>query len=387
MNETAGPARVLVVDDAPQYRDVIRRILTARGYDVRTASSGDEALESMAAAPPDVVLLDVVMPGLDGFEVCRRIKANPLTRLVPVVLVTGLQGKDERIRGIEVGADDFLAKPPDWQELLARVQALVRLKRYTDGLDSAESVIMSLAMTIEIRDPYTEGHCQRLANYASSLGESLGLPAKDMEALYLGGFLHDLGKIAIPDSILLKPGALTESEFDLVKQHPIVGERLCTGLRSLRPVQPIIRHHHEHLDGSGYPDGLIGVQVPLLAQILSIVDVYDALTTPRPYRAAGSHDASCAQLADEARRNWRDPDLVQAFIAMDARRVLAKPENDSMLRMRFGLEARWVHDGAAKLETAVTGPRRFLDWAARDRGSVGARVDDRLPVEPQEAAG
>jgi putative two-component system response regulator len=340
MHDTPDPARVLVVDDSASYTDLLTRMLTRQGFDVRVASSGDRALADIAANQPDVVLLDVMMPGFDGFETCRRIKANPETRMTPVVLVTGLDSRDSRIRGIEVGADDLMIKPPDWQELTARVRALVRLKRYTDNLESAESVMLSLAMTIELRDPYTEGHCQRLANYATALGERLGLADEDLQTLYQGGFLHDLGKVGIPDAILLKPGALADWELGLIRQHPVVGERLCDGLRSMRRVRPIIRHHHERRDGSGYPDGLSGDDIPLLAQIMSVVDVYDALTTERAYKGALSHDAACAVLRAEVRNSWWNRDLVDEFIGMDLRRLVPCRENDAMLQLRFSLESR-----------------------------------------------
>jgi putative two-component system response regulator len=339
MNAAIRAGHVLVVDDLPRNTQLFTRILTEHGFDVRSAHSGEAALAAIEADQPDVVLLDVMMPGIDGFEVCRRIKGDPDTRLVPVVLVTGLQGRNDRIRGVEVGADGFLAKPPDWRELTARVQSLVRLKRYTDHLESAESVIMSLAMTIEIRDPYTEGHCQRLANYATALGERLGLRQAELETLYLGGFLHDLGKIGIPDGVLLKPARLTDAEFILVKQHPIVGARLCEGLRSLRAVQPIIRSHHERLDGSGYPDGLTGDAIPLLAQIMAIGDIYDALTTPRPYKSALPNDEAKKILSDEVARGWRSAELVNQFISMEGLADTACRENDRMLRLRFSLGA------------------------------------------------
>jgi putative two-component system response regulator len=330
--------RVMVVDDQKANTDLFTRILSADGFDVIGASNGEDALSAVASGRPDVVLLDAMMPGLDGFETCRRLKSNPDSRLLPVLLVTALRGRDDRIRAVEVGADGFVAKPPDWQELTARVQSLVRLKRYTDDLESAESVILSLAMTIEVRDPYTEGHCQRLANYATALGERLGLPNEDLEALYRGGFLHDLGKIGIPDGILLKPGPLTEGEFEVVKQHPVVGAKLCEGLRTLHRALPIIRSHHERLDGSGYPDGLAGDAVPLLAQILSIVDVYDALTTPRPYKLALSRAEASDTLLVEVRRGWRSLDLVQEFLALDRLGPSPFHGSDSMLRSRFSFQ-------------------------------------------------
>jgi putative two-component system response regulator len=190
----------------------------------------------------------------------------------------------------------------------------VRLKKYTDDLDSAESVILSLALTVEARDPYTQGHCERLAGYAVSLGQRLGLSEEDLAALHRGGYLHDIGKIAIPDSILLKPGPLTKEEFTRMKQHPVIGDRLCGNLRALHRVRPIVRYHHERLDGSGYPEGLAGDAVPLLAQIIAVVDVFDALTTPRPYASVRSPQEAHEELRREARRGWRDPRIVAEFV-------------------------------------------------------------------------
>jgi putative two-component system response regulator len=255
-------------------------------------------------------------PGIDGFEVCRRIKQNPATRLTPVVMVTGLDERKDRIDGINAGADDFIVKPFDSQELRARVQSLIKLKRYTDDLESAESVIMSLALTVEARDVYTEGHCKRLAAYATALGEALHLSAEDLAALHRGGYLHDVGKIGIPDAVLLKPSRLTPDEFALMKDHTVIGERLCGNLRSLGLVRGIVRHHHERLDGSGYPDGLRGDHVPLLAQIVGIADVYDAVTSTRPYRAAGPAERGYEELLGDVAAGARRCDLVEAFIAL-----------------------------------------------------------------------
>ena len=200
-------------------------------------------------------------------------------------------------------------------ELKARVRSLMQLKHFTDELDSAEVVLKSLALMIEARDAYTQGHCERLARYATRLGERLGLPPEDLLALAKGGYFHDIGKIAIPDCILLKPGPLTPEEFEKMKEHPVIGERLCGDLRALHHVRPIVRHHHERQDGSGYPDGLKGDEVPLLAQIIGIVDVYDAITTTRPYRAALSPETAIAALREEVARGWRRDELVETFIA------------------------------------------------------------------------
>ena len=220
------------------------------------------------------------------------------------------------VSGIRAGADDFISKPFNAAELSARVRSLVRIKRYTDELDTAEAVILSLAMTVEARDRHTEGHCQRLAASATALGRHLGLDDEDLAALRRGGILHDLGKVGIPDAILLKNGPLTPSEYDVMKQHTIIGDRLCGELRTLSQVRPIVRHHHEHFDGSGYPDGLRGEEIPLLAQIVAIADVFDALTSVRPYKAALPPDRACAELVIEAKRGWHQRQLVDAFITL-----------------------------------------------------------------------
>ena len=312
----ASEACVLVVDDEAENRILVRRALQRAGYRISEAASGDEALAAIAAQPPDLVLLDVAMPGPDGFAVCRSIKDNPMTRFVPVVLVTGMHSREHKIRGIQAGADDFLLKPFDPEELMARTHSLIRLKRSTDDLDSAQSVIRSLALTIEARDPYTDGHCQRLAKYSTLLGLELGVSTEELSALEQGGYLHDVGKVGIADAVLQKIGPLTASEYELMKTHTIIGDRLCGELRSLRLVRAIVRHHHEKLDGSGYPDGLRGDEVPLLAQIVSIADLYDAVTTSRPYRPAQSAVHACDELLKEARLGLRRTDLVEAFVRL-----------------------------------------------------------------------
>ena len=311
-SRTSG--KILVVDDEPANVEVFSRLMTRLGYDVQAATTGELALEAVARDRPDLVLLDVNMPGIDGFEVCRRLKADRATRLIPILMVTTLTASDDRVRGIEAGADDFLAKPPVLAELEARVRSLIRLKHYTDELDSAEAVILSLGLTIEARDPNTNGHCQRLAEYAMALGTRLGLDADRLVALNRGAFLHDVGKVGIPDAVLLKPGRLTAAEYTLMQQHTIIGDNLCSELRLLEEVRPIVRHHHERPDGSGYPDQLKGEQIPLLARILSVVDVYDALTTERPYKLAFSREHAVSELRSEAAKNWKVPALVEEFV-------------------------------------------------------------------------
>ena len=325
------PAHILVVDDLEPNRRALEALLERDGHRVTVAEDGAQALDAVKLDRPDLVLLDIVMPEVDGYEVCRQLKTDPATRLIPVVLVTGLTDTDSRIRGLEAGADDFMAKPFIVPEMRARVSSLLRIKRYTDALDSAESVILSLAMTIEARDRATDGHCQRLAQYAVALGAKLGLPASDLEALRIGGYLHDIGKVGIPDRILLKNGQLTPDEYEQVKEHAVIGDRLCAELNLLRPVRPIVRHHHERLDGSGYPDGLVGDTVPLLAQVMGVVDVFDAVTTPRPYKAARSFDEAFRILRDEVRLGWRRADLVETFIALLTDRGMMSRSSDTVM--------------------------------------------------------
>src|SRR5712671_1333515 len=279
---------VLVADDQAANRDLLEELLTAQGCKVITVPDGAAALEELTRIQFDLVLLDVMMPHLNGFAVCEQIKANPDTYLIPVILIKALSDRQDRIEGIKVGADDFLSRPVDRTELLARVRSLLKLKQRTDELERAESVLFTLARSIEGKDPYTHGHCERLSEYSARLGEHLGLAEEQIVALRRAGIVHDVGKIAIPDAILLKPGRLTPEEWTLIREHSVIGERICAPLKSFRHVLPIIRHHHEKRDGSGYPDGLRGDAIPVTARVLQIVDVYDALTTDRPYKKAFS---------------------------------------------------------------------------------------------------
>jgi putative two-component system response regulator len=308
--------RILIVDDEFGARTALAALLRREGWDVKDASDGATALELCATFRPDLILLDILMPGMSGFEVCRRIKATPETRLTPVVLITGLSNTEDRIEGINAGADDFLSKPIDFNELLARTRSLLRLKQFTDELENAESVLFSLARSIEARDPYTLGHCERLAEVSARLGERLGLPEEEITALRRAGIVHDIGKVVVPDSILLKQGPLSKDETEIMHRHPVVGERICSPLRTFRLVLPIIRHHHERHDGSGYPDGLRGDEIPLTAAILQLADVYDALTTDRPYRPASAPEEALGIMDKECALGWWNRNLLDEFRVM-----------------------------------------------------------------------
>ena len=308
--------KILIVDDESGARAALEFLLRREGFEVRDAADGPTAIQECAAFRPDLILLDIMMPGMNGFEVCRHIKATPETRLTPVVLVTGLTTTEDRITGINAGADDFLSKPIDLNELLARTRSLLRLKQYTDELENAEAVLFSLAHSIEARDPYTHGHCERLAEMSARMGERLGVPEEQIKALRRAGVVHDIGKVAVPDSILLKPGPLTSDETKVMQKHPVVGERICAPLKTFRLVLPIIRHHHEKHDGTGYPDQLQGEEIPLTARILQLSDVYDALTTDRPYKVAFTPEVALDLMGEEAERGWWDRELFEAFREM-----------------------------------------------------------------------
>src|ERR1700720_3526682 len=304
---------VLVADDQAANRELLEELLTAQGCKVIAVPDGAAAIEQLTRTQVDLVLLDVMMPHLNGFQVCEKIKNNADTYLIPVIMITALSDKQDRLEGIKVGADDFLTRPVDRTELLARVRSLLKLKQRTDELERAESVLFSLARGIEGKDPYTHGHCERLAEYSARLGEQLGLSEDQITALRRAGIVHDVGKIAVPDAILLKPGRLTPDEWTIIREHSLVGERICAPLKSFRFVLPIIRHHHEKLDGSGYPDGLRGDNIPMTARVLQVVDVYDALTTDRPYKKAFSITDALQTMKQEVGKGWWDPHVFDEF--------------------------------------------------------------------------
>ncbi len=305
-------AVVVVVDDGAANRELIRAYLAGIDCELRLAENGPCALAAIEAEPPDLVLLDVQMPGMDGYEVCRRIKAMPRGRLLPVVMITALNQTDDRVAALEAGADDFMTKPVERVELVARVRSALRLKALYNTLDSAEHVIFSLAAAVEAKDVFTERHTQRVGESARHVGKSLGLPDFALDALYRGGIIHDIGKIGVPDAILLKPGPLDDLELARMQDHVIVGESIVKPLRSGMSLLPIIRHHHERFDGRGYPDRLRGTEIPRMARIVAVCDAYDALVNDRPYRPRRSTDSALAILFDGAGSQW-DPEVVDVF--------------------------------------------------------------------------
>jgi putative two-component system response regulator len=307
---------IVVADDNEIVREPLAELLRSNGYRVIAVENGKQAFHAACSHPVDLVLLDVMMPGPSSFSVCRAIKARPETRFLPVVLITGIACAEDRVRGIEAGADDFLHMPVKQEQLLARVRSLVRVKRYTDELENAETVLCILARSIEAKDPYTEGHCDRLSRSVVSLAEKVGLSRDVCNDLRRSGIVHDIGKVAVPEFVLLKPGPLDAGERSIMERHTTVGERICAPMKSFRNVLPMIRWHHEKQDGSGYPDHLKGEEIPLTARILQTVDIYDSLTTDRPYRVALSSEKALEIMREETRRGWWDPNLVSALEGM-----------------------------------------------------------------------
>jgi len=305
--------QILVTDDMAMNRALVKQAFSV-GYGVIEAETGEQALEILASRPVDVLLLDILMPGMDGYETCKAIRKRPDLSLLPIILLTALGNPEDVLKGMEAGATDYVAKPFNIVELRARVNAAIDRKRMTDRLDDTESVLFSLARMVEARDKDTGNHCDRLAHMGVVFGSHLGLSAVQLEALRRGGVLHDIGKLGIPDSILLKKDKLDADEWETMKQHTTIGATLCSPLRTMRGTVDIILGHHERWDGSGYPFGLAGNDIPLLARIFQLVDIYDALSSERPYKPAFPQEKVIAMMEEEVAKGWRDPDLMEKFL-------------------------------------------------------------------------
>jgi putative two-component system response regulator len=305
--------RILIVDDNPFVSSLLQRGLAAEGCEVTVAPDGLAALDEVATSQPDLVLLDIDLPHVPGDEICRRLKADPATRLIPVVMITAAGGARNKIAAWEYGADEFLPKPFHLVEVVARCRSLLRIKRLVEERDSAEAVVFALARAVEAKSPFTHGHSERVARCSLALADALGIKGEQRELLRKGALLHDIGKISIPDAILNKPGALTAEEYDVIKQHPATGAHIVEPLASVQDAIPLIRWHHERLDGKGYPDGLQGEHIPLLVRILSVSDVYDSLSSDRPYRAPIPHTTCLEMLRENALGGGLDPELVARF--------------------------------------------------------------------------
>jgi putative two-component system response regulator len=306
---------VLLVDDEPTNLKLLQAMLMPLRCEVHQTENGRDALDILRRVDADLVLLDIMMPDMDGYETCRRIKNNPKTLMVPVVLVTALGDMESRIKGLEAGANDFLTKPVNRLELIARAKSLIKLSRTHSSLTSIENVLFSLAKAIEAKDTYTQGHTERVANLSLAIGRKLNLSPQDMTALSYGGVMHDIGKIGIPNSILNKPGKLNDEEWSMMKQHPIIGSGIGKPLeKNLGAALQVIRHHHEKMDGSGYPEGLKGEEIPVVARIVGIADIYDALTTDRPYRKALGREKAIEIMRQEVEMGKLDGTITEKLI-------------------------------------------------------------------------
>jgi putative two-component system response regulator len=309
------PPTILIVDDDSRNLKLLEGMLFSTQCKLIKATTGIDALSIVTKTNIDLVLLDVMMPEMDGYEVCRHLKASEATRLIPVILVTALDDTAAKIKGIEAGADDFISKPPNRMELLARTKSLIKLKKLNDNLTSIEYVLFSLAKTVEAKDKYTQGHVERVSRLATTLGTKMGLSEKEMEALRYGGVLHDIGKIAVPGDILNKLGPLSPEEWIVMKSHPVAGYNICLPLKkNLGYALEVIRHHHEKLDGSGYPDGLKDEEISPAARIMAVVDIYDALVTDRPYRQGMPLENAVEILKQEANNDKLDKKVVGYLI-------------------------------------------------------------------------
>ena len=309
-------AKILIVDDREDNIEILKELLKDENYTIESASNGVEGLEKIEKDAPDLILMDAQMPKMDGFEMCKIVKENYRTRFIPVIMITVLSSTEDRIKAIEAGVDDFVPKPFNRLEVLARTKSLINVKHLTDELDNAHNILFALAKTIEAKDQYTEGHTERVTGYARELAKKMKLSDDQIEALRIGSLLHDMGKINVPDKILNKPGKLNDQEFEKIKEHPDWGAKICKNLKSVKDALPVIKWHHEKIDGSGYPDGLKGDDIPITAKIMAVVDVYDALSTQRPYKKAFSPEKCFQILREEVAKGWWDREIVENFIEL-----------------------------------------------------------------------
>jgi len=316
---------ILVVDDVQSNLELMEAVFIREGFKVYTALNSSEALDIFGNCSIDLAVLDVMMPVVDGFELCRNLKEMSGKRFFPVILLTALSDRKSIIKGIESGADDFISKPFDSSELIIKMKSLLKLKTLNEELDHSENIIMTLAVAMEARDPYTRGHSTRVSKLSADFVTFLGLMEQDKKEMEKAGILHDIGKICLSESLLRKPGPLTKEEVEMIKTHALLGEELCRPLFSMQKILPAIRHHHERWDGEGFPDGLAGQDIPIMARMLSIIDSFDAMVSVRPYRDRRSVTVTLTTMRSEQYSGQWDSELVGYFLEM----MYRLPEKDN----------------------------------------------------------
>lgn len=308
--------KILIVDDNQTNVELLAMHLKALPHEIQKAYDGEQALDMVQKNPPDLILLDLMMPKLSGYEVCQRLKSDPKTMFIPIIIVTALRELEDKIRAIECGSDDFLIKPFNKVELTTRIKSLLRLKELHDALDDSESVVFTLAEALEAKDIYTRGHSERVAKYSVILAKEMELSDQEVEDIRRGSLLHDIGKIGVKEEILNKVDRLTQEELEHIRTHPARGYEICKNLKSFRKLLPIIRSHHERMDGKGHPDGLKGDEIPVSARICSITDAFDAMTSNRPYRKGVTPLQAANIFERELGSGQWDPEIVKTFIKL-----------------------------------------------------------------------
>ena len=320
---------VLIVDDEYAGRQTLESVLLGEGYKLEMAEDGYQALEKARELLPDVILLDVMMPGMTGYEVCEHIRNDKELAEIPIIILTALNDHKSMLKALNSGADSFITKPFDRHELRARLHGLMRLNRYQKLIDeraklkraNAELIaaynatIQGWSQAMDLRDRETEGHSQRVSELSLLMGKNLGLSEQELVHIQRGAYLHDMGKLGIPDSILHKPGKLTPEEWDIMRQHPQLAYDMLKNIEYLRPALDIPYCHHEKWDGSGYPRGLKGEDIPLAARIFAVADVWDALTSERPYRPAWTKEKALSYIQEQSGKYF-DPQIVDLFLEL-----------------------------------------------------------------------
>ena len=305
--------RILIADSNASGRSAIRGALDNISPNAVEVENSYQAISAVSQQKIDLVIVSQDLPEIGGAEVCRILKQSAATQFIPVFVLARTAQVEDEVAAIDAGADEFIDGPIRPAALRARIRSRLRYKAMVDSLDESETVLFSLAQSIEDRDSALGAHCERLVLITSALGMRLGLSKQDLVTLERAAYLHDIGKVGIPDSVLFKPGPLSEEEWVIMRSHAERGERICSNIRSLVPVLPLIRHHHEKWNGTGYPDHLKGEEIPLLARVLQVADIYDALTTSRPYKKAFSPDQAYEIMLGETAKGWLDPKMMETF--------------------------------------------------------------------------